>query len=121
MTNEDNERVERRAAMVRSELLAQRKRRLIESIALLREAFPGVVDDAERFVQGTNSVPWDFGVAMSGGDLGALRDRYSVPASRHRPHHEDVSALTDMFCRACEAIDELRLLERDDIGEQSAM
>jgi len=114
MTNENSANIDQRAATVRARLLALRKRRLTESIDLLREAFPEVMTDAERFLQGNYWMPWDFGVALTGGELGALRDKYDVPSGRGRPHHEDVPALTDMFCRACELLDELRLVQPED-------
>lgn len=114
MTNKDIQpTVDERAADVRATLQEMWQQYVTESIELLRQAFPEIVADAEQFVLSTNSQPWEFAVAMIGGQEGEIRDKYRVPPGRHRPPSQSVPAATDMFCAACELIEEREFLHPD--------
>lgn len=100
-----NNLIEEKAEQVRSELRRLEKRNLVEKTQIVRESFPNIFSDAEKFVTSTNYMPWEFGVAFGlGGELGELQKKYEVPHGRHRPYYHTVSPTTDMFCQASELV-----------------
>ncbi len=110
-SNATEESEEARAERIRAQLDFMKNESVRGRLAVLQQAYPEIVGDAEAFVADAKCMPWDFAVAFIEGELLEIQEKYGVRPSRGRPPFGDVHPETDLFLEACELIDERTRLE----------
>ncbi len=94
------------AERILAQLRQQQADSLAWQLALIATSCPELYRDAQHFVAETHALPWEFAVAFIEGAPKALREKYHVPSGRQRPRADTVAAETDLFCEACELIEQ---------------
>jgi hypothetical protein len=90
-----------------NELAEFRRRSIAQRLARIRASFPGLWEDADRWVrQHGPCPPWDFSAGFDA-EARSLMDHYDFHLGRHRPRVPDTTPRGALFCLACDLLIEL--------------